>query len=59
MKYKIVDRRNPKWSKEFKTKRECRAWLMEGMFACEGAERDHYVNMLYELEHGKTILHYN
>ena len=49
MKYKIVDRRNPKWSKEFKTKRECRAWVMEGMFACEGAERDHYVNMLYEL----------
>ena len=33
--------------------------VMEGMFACEGAERDHYVNMLYELEQGRTTLHYN
>lgn len=32
---------------------------MEGVAGCDGAERDHFVNMLLELEDGETTLHYN
>jgi len=58
MKYCIIDTDRFNIIKSFKTKKECRAWLMEGMFSCEGAERDHYVNMLSELECGKKSLKY-
>jgi hypothetical protein len=37
----------------------CRKWLMEGIAGCNGAERDHFVNMLLELEDGETTLRYN
>lgn len=33
-------------------------WLKNGMYSCEGAERDHYVNMLAEYDAGETVLHY-
>ncbi len=55
-KYIVLD--GSRTLREFKTKRNCRSWLMDGIFSCEGAERDHYVNMLAELECGKKTLHY-
>lgn len=42
----------------FPTKRKCYEWLLDGMRGCEGAERDHYVNMLLQLEEGRTKLIY-
>lgn len=56
--YAIVDVDGFTVIKAFRTKRECRAWLMDGMFSCEGSERDRYVNMLAELECGKKSLTY-
>lgn len=58
-KYKIIDRYNRDWSKEFSSKKECLEWVLEGMRSCDGAERDHYVDMLMELQTGATTLHYN
>lgn len=57
--YTIVDRYQSDWKKTFKSATECKAWLMEGLMACEGAERDHYVDMLTEFMSGNTTLHYN
>lgn len=42
----------------FDTDAQCRAWLMEGIYGCEGAERDHYVNMLRDFEAGVHDLNY-
>ena len=42
----------PSVIRTFPTKRKCYAWLLDGMRCCEGAERDHYVNMLLQLEKG-------
>jgi len=55
----IVDRLQPKWKKRFKSRRTCRAWLMEGLAGTEGAEQEHFSSMLVELECGATVLHYN
>jgi hypothetical protein len=59
MKIIIIDRCQKNWSKEFSSKKACRKWLMEGIAGCDGAERDHFVNMLLELEDGEKTLHYN
>ena len=59
MKIRIVDRCQKNWSKEFSSKKACRKWLMEGIAGCDGADRDHFVNMLLELEDGEKTLHYN
>ena len=37
---------------------KCREWLMSGIRSCEGAERDHYVNMLQAMESGDHRLYY-
>lgn len=55
----VVDRFQRNWKKTFRTREKCRAWLMEGMAGCEGAEQEHYTNMLLELEGGASVLHYN
>ena len=55
----VVDRHMPKWRKRFRTRRACRAWLMEGMAGTEGAEQEHFTSMLLELEGGASTLHYN
>lgn len=39
MKYAIIDTDRFTILKSFNTKRECRSWIMEGMFATEGAEQ--------------------
>lgn len=44
--------------RRFPNASKCKAWLMEGMSACEGAERDHYVDMLQRLEAGDRRLYY-
>jgi len=59
MKYCVIDNmRGNEVIVSFGNKRECREWLMEGMYGCEGAERDHYVSMLQQLDHGKRTLEY-
>ena len=55
----VVDRWNSKWKRTFKTAAEAEDWLLDGMASCEGAERDHYVNMMMELKGGAKILHTN
>lgn len=55
----VVDSLRPRWKKTFRSKRAARQWLMEGLAACDGAEQEHYANMLVELECGETVLHYN
>ena len=42
----------------FNTKRACTKWLKEGLYGCDGAERDHFANMLEQLDCGKTTLDY-
>ena len=37
---------------------KCREWLMDWIKSCEGAERDHYVNMLTAMESGDHRLYY-
>ena len=37
---------------------KCREWLMSGIRSCNGAERDHYVNMLKAMESGNHRLYY-
>ena len=37
---------------------KCREWLIEGIKMCNGAERDHYVNMLQAMESGDHRLYY-
>lgn len=44
--------------RKFDDEKELVRWLKEGMYSCEGAERDHYVNMLAEYDAGKMVLHY-
>ena len=55
----VVDRFQRNWKKTFRTREKCRAWLMEGMAGCEGAEQEHYTKMLLEFESGASVLHYN
>lgn len=44
--------------RRFPTANKCREWLMDGIRSCEGAERDHYVNMLTAMESGDHRLYY-
>lgn len=44
--------------RRFPNSKKCREWLMDGIMSCEGAERDHYVNMLQRLEAGDRRLYY-
>ena len=55
----VVDRFQRNWKKTFRTREKCRAWIMEGVAGCEGAEQEHYTKMLLEFESGASVLHYN
>ena len=55
----VVDRCRRGWKKSFRTRDAARSWLMEGLAATDGAEQDHYADMLVELEGGASTLHYN
>lgn len=44
--------------RRFPSADKCREWLMSGITACEGAERDQYVNMLQAMESGDHRLYY-
>lgn len=40
------------------SEKKCREWIMSGLFGTEGAERDHYVNLIAQLALGRTELDY-
>lgn len=44
--------------KVFPDKKSAYDWIISGMRGCEGAERDHYVDLLIQLEDGNTTLYY-
>lgn len=58
-KIKVVDRTDPKFKRTFKNKDACIRWLHDGLAGTEGAEQEHFSNMLVELNGGATTLHYN
>ena len=58
-KIKVVDRTDPKFKRTFKNKDACLRWLHDGLAGTEGAEQEHFSNMLVELNGGATTLHYN
>lgn len=58
-KIKVVDRTDPKFKRTFKNKDACTRWLHDGLAGTEGAEQEHFSNMLVELNGGATTLHYN
>ena len=58
-KIKVVDRTDPKFKRTFKNKDACLRWLHDGLAGTEGAEQEHFANMLVELNSGATTLHYN
>jgi len=39
-------------------KKACQKWICDGMLHTEGAERDHYCDLLIQLESGKKELDY-
>jgi hypothetical protein len=45
--------------RSFSSKKAAKAWIMRGMCSCKGAEQEHYVMMLGQLEAGDTTLYYN
>lgn len=55
-KYTVMDR--GRIVKEFATKKDCRFWLMEGLYSCDGSEMERFRDMLAELETGKKALNY-
>lgn len=58
--YTVFDSLMPKWEgRGFDERRDCYNWLIDGLRGTEGAERDHYVSMLLQLEDGKKNLDYN
>ena len=65
MKIKIIDScfdKNSEWYNiaEFNSRKSAREWIMSGLFSCEGAERDHYVDMLSQLEESENkVLDYS
>ena len=60
MRYFIIDNLNGNRTlQSFRSKRDCRSWLMDGLYGTDGAERDHYVSMLSQLDMGKMVLEYN
>lgn len=58
-KIKVVDRTDPKFKRTFKNKDACLRWLHDGLAGTEGAEQEHFANMLVELNSGATTLYYN
>lgn len=50
---------NPMPPREFSSRAGVMEWIMDGMRSTEGAERDHYVDLLLQLDRGKRELNYN
>lgn len=46
-------------TKTFKNKNKAKDWIMRGMCSCEGAERERYISMLFQLNIGDTELDYD
>lgn len=44
-----------KW-KTFKSHEEAMNFFMEGMIACDGAERDRYTGIYFQLKAGATVV---
>lgn len=60
MRYFIIDNLDKNRTLQtFRNKKDCRAWLMEGLCGTDGAEQEHYVSMLMQLDEGKKVLEYN
>lgn len=43
-----------KW-KTFKSREEAMTYFQEGMLACDGAERDRYTSIYFQLKGGATV----
>lgn len=62
--YRVLDRRL-RWSGKDTTlftsdsRREVYNWILGGLRGTQGAERDHYVSCLLQLEQGKYQLYYD
>lgn len=54
----IDNHRNNAVIKSFSRRKDCERWLKEGLYGCDGAERDHFADMLEQLDCGNTTLHY-
>lgn len=39
-------------------KKNCKEWILDGLYKTEGAEQEHYVNMLRQLDMGKKTIGY-
>lgn len=60
VKYRIHFHYNhPMPPREFSSRAGVMEWIMDGMRSTEGAERDHYVDLLLQLERGRKELNYN
>lgn len=44
--------------RRFRTKRAVMKWLMDGLYWTDGAERDHYADMIAQLDSGNALLFY-
>lgn len=59
-KYRIHFHYNkPMPPREFSSRAGVMEWIMDGMRSTEGAERDHYVDLLLQLDRGRKELNYN
>ena len=61
--YVIIDSRCKEPTKPiqvFRTKTACKNWILSGLYGTEGAEQEHYVDLLNQLvDFKKTTLDYN
>lgn len=44
--------------RKFSSKTNAKIWILNGMLNTDGAEQDHYVSLLRQLEEGRTTLDY-
>ena len=61
-KYKVYcygNKQTPRIIKCFTSKDAIFGWLMDGICGCEGAEREHYNEMMVQLRDGATTLYYD
>ena len=56
--YSIVFKNEKIQPKVFRSKRDCWNFLLDGLYATEGAESEHYLSMMKQLESGcKTLVY--
>ena len=56
--YSIITERDSNIIKTFAKKDECQSFIMRGLERTEGSEREHYVSLLSQLNHGRRTLVY-